>query len=199
VVEHLAGPPPPGLSAVDARRLVKVSKYLSRHLRHDPARLGLELEPGGWVEVDALLEACAARSFALSEAELREVVARSDKQRFAFDPSGTRIRANQGHSVPVDLELPAVEPPELLFHGTGAGSVESIMREGLQRRGRHHVHLSGDPQTAMRVGGRHGRPVVLEVAAGRMAAAGHAFYVSANGVWLTEAVPPEFLRRAGEG
>jgi putative RNA 2'-phosphotransferase len=178
---------------VDRKRLVKVSKYLSRHLRHDPGRLGLELEPGGWVEVDALLRACAARSFALTRAELDEVVERNDKRRFSFDETGRRIRANQGHSVEVDLGLEPVEPPAVLFHGTGAGSVDSIMRTGLERRGRHHVHLSPDAATAERVGRRHGRPVVLEVAAARMAADGHAFFVTANGVWLTESVPPRYL------
>jgi putative RNA 2'-phosphotransferase len=179
---------------LDPKRLVKTSKYLSRHLRHDPARLGLTLEPGGWVEVDALLRACAARSFALTEAELREVVEKNDKQRFSFDQSGRRIRANQGHSVDIDLDLPAADPPPVLFHGTGRGSVDAIMREGLSRMGRDHVHLSPDVPTALRVGGRHGRPVVLQVDAAGMAANGHQFYVSDNGVWLTEAVPPRYLQ-----
>jgi putative RNA 2'-phosphotransferase len=178
---------------VNGKRLVKVSKYLSRHLRHQPERLGITLEPGGWVGVDELLRACAARSFSISREELEEVVERNDKRRFSFDETGERIRANQGHSVDVDLGLEPVEPPPELFHGTGAGSVDSIMRAGLERRGRHHVHLSPDVETAERVGRRHGRPVVLRVAAARMAADGHRFYVTANGVWLTDAVPPEYL------
>jgi putative RNA 2'-phosphotransferase len=178
---------------MDDKRLVKTSRYLSRHLRHQPERLGLTLEPGGWVAVDDLLEACAARSFALTRGGLEEVVARNDKRRFSFDASGERIRANQGHSVEVDLELAPAQPPELLFHGTGRGSLASILRDGLERGGRHHVHLSPDVETAVRVGRRHGPPVVLDVAAGRMAAAGHTFYVSDNGVWLVDAVPPEFL------
>lgn len=177
--------------------MVKVSKYLSTHLRHQPERLGLTLEPGGWVEVDKLLRACAAHSFALTRAELDEVVARNDKRRFGFDETGTRIRANQGHSVEVDLGLEPAPPPDVLFHGTGERSVDAILRDGLTRRGRHHVHLSPDPGTATRVGARHGRPVVLEVSAGRMAADSHEFFVSDNGVWLTLDVPPRYLTRRG--
>ncbi len=180
--------------AVDARRLVKVSKYLSRHLRHDPDRLGLELESGGWVDVDALLAACADRGFALSRAELDEVVARNDKRRFAFDDGGRRIRASQGHSVPVDLGLEPVQPPAELFHGTSESRVEPILRDGLRPMGRRHVHLSPDVATARRVGARHGRPAVLTVAADALAAAGHVFLRSDNGVWLTDHVPPEALR-----
>ncbi|MBE2317466.1 RNA 2'-phosphotransferase [Solirubrobacter sp. CPCC 204708] len=180
---------------MDDKRRTKVSKYLSKHLRHDPAGLGLTLGPGGWVAVDDLLQACAKRNFALTAEELREVVGRSDKQRFAFDESGAMIRANQGHSVEVDLQLTPTAPPEELFHGTGAGSVDSILATGLERRSRHHVHLSPDEETARRVGMRHGQPVVLTVAAGAMARAGHEFFVSANGVWLVDSVPPEYVQR----
>jgi putative RNA 2'-phosphotransferase len=179
---------------VDAKRLVKVSRYLSRHLRHQPERLGLTLQPGGWVDVEELLSACAAHEFALSADELREVVARNDKQRYSFDESGTRIRANQGHTVEVDLGLEPADPPAALFHGTASRSVDAILRDGLEPRGRHHVHLSPDMETASRVGARHGRPVVLEVDATAMAADGHVFFVTANGVWLTDAVPPRYLR-----
>jgi putative RNA 2'-phosphotransferase len=178
---------------VDDRRLVKISKYLSRHLRHDPARIGLELEPGGWVPVDDLLRACRDHGFEVTRAELEEVVARNDKRRYAIDPSGRRIRANQGHTVEVDLGLAPADPPAVLFHGTGERSVDAILRDGLRPMARHHVHLSPDAETARRVGGRHGRPVVLEVAAGAMAAGGYEFFVTDNDVWLTAAVPPEFL------
>src|SRR4051812_12681918 len=180
---------------LDDRRLVKVSKYLSKHLRHQPERIGLTLEPGGWVPVDTLLAACARHSFAITPEELREVVARNDKQRFSFDAHGRRIRANQGHSTTVDLELAPAVPPEVLYHGTGAGSAESISASGLSRMARHHVHLSPDPETALRVGRRHGEPVVFEVDAAGMAGDGHVFFVSANGVWLVDAVPPRYLRR----
>jgi putative RNA 2'-phosphotransferase len=169
---------------VDDRRLVKRSKQISKQLRHRMA-----LEPGGWVAVEALLERTG-----LTRDELDEVVARNDKQRFAYDASGERIRAQQGHSVPVDLQLEPVAPPPELFHGTGEGSVAAILEHGLERRGRHHVHLSPDERTATRVGARHGRPVVLRVDAAAMAADGHVFLRSGNGVWLTDAVPPRYLR-----
>src|SRR4051794_1441040 len=178
---------------LDEKRTVKISKYLSKHLRHQPERLGVVLEPGGWVAVDELLKACAAHAFPVSREELEQVVAASDKQRFAFSEDGARIRANQGHSVEVDLGLPPVEPPAVLYHGTGAASVDSILASGLQRRGRHHVHLSPDVETAVRVGRRHGKPVVFAVDAARMAADGVPFYVSENGVWLVDAVPPRYL------
>jgi putative RNA 2'-phosphotransferase len=175
-------------------RLVKISKYLSKHLRHQPERLGLELAPGGWVRVEELLAACARNRFPISPAELAEVVARNDKQRFAFDPTGTLIRANQGHSAEVDLQLEPAEPPAVLYHGTGAASVASILQTGLDKQARHHVHLSAEMSTAATVGTRHGKPVVLAVDAAAMRRAGHVFYRSANGVWLTERVPPEYLR-----
>jgi putative RNA 2'-phosphotransferase len=183
------------LFPMDDTRLVRVSKYLSKHLRHDPGRLGLTLEPGGWVAVNDLLAACARHRFALSRDELDEVVARNDKQRFSFDESGTRIRANQGHSVEVDLQLEPVEPPEILYHDTGHRSAEAIAGEGLIRMSRHHVHLSADIPTATRVGARHGRPTIFAIDAAAMRRAGHLFYRSDNGVWLVNEVPPEFLRR----
>ena len=174
-------------------RLVRVSKYLSKHLRHQPERLGLELAPGGWVPVRDLLAACARHRFPITRAELEEVLARNDKQRFSFDPTKELIRANQGHSVEVDLQLEPVEPPDVLYHGTGERSAEAVRREGLRRMSRHHVHLSGDVETARRVGARHGRPVVFAVDAAGMRRAGHTFYRSANGVWLVECVPPAYL------
>ena len=182
---------------MDARRIVRTSKYLSRHLRHQPERLGLELEPGGWVRVDALLAACAAHGVALSRAELEEVVASNDKRRFAFDGDGARIRASQGHSVAVDLGYAAQTPPPVLFHGTAERNVPAIEAEGLRPGRRHAVHLSPDEVTARRVGARHGRPVVLRVDAAGMAAVGAVFTRSANGVWLVDAVPPAFLTVAG--
>ena len=178
---------------MEQKRLVKVSKYLSRHLRHRPERLGLALAPGGWVEVEALLAACAAHGMPLAREELEEVVARNDKRRFAFDATGERIRASQGHSVPVDLGLEPEVPRGPLFHGTGAGRLAAIRREGLRPMGRHHVHLSPDRETATRVGARHGPPVVLEVDAPAMARDGRVFFRSENGVWLTDEVPPRYL------
>lgn len=177
-----------------ARDPVRISKFLSKHLRHDPAGLGLELEPGGWVEVDALLAACARRGMSISRAQLAAIVAGSDKQRFAFDADGRKIRANQGHSVEVDLQLTPQTPPAELYHGTSADRVEVILREGLRRMQRHHVHLSADVATAVKVGARHGRPVVLVVDAAAMHAAGVTFFRSDNGVWLVDEVPPAHLR-----
>jgi len=147
------------------------------------------------VPVEELLEACAGVRFSISRAELEEVVARSDKRRFAFDPTGKRIRANQGHSVEVDLELEPAAPPEALYHGTAERFAGPIEREGLRKMARHHVHLSGDVETARSEGGRRGRAVVFVVAAGAMHRAGHRFYRSANGVWLVDHVPAEYLRR----
>jgi putative RNA 2'-phosphotransferase len=174
---------------MDDARVVKLSRYLSKHLRHRPERLGLTLEPGGWVRVEDLL-----RATSITREELEEVVARNDKQRFSFDATGEQIRANQGHSLEVDLQLEPADPPPVLFHGTNQRAVEAIRRDGLLPQGRHHVHLSPDEATATRVGARRGRPVVLTIDAAAMAAAGRRFYVSDNGVWLTDAVPPRFIR-----
>lgn len=179
---------------MDDTRRVKISKYLSKHLRHQPERLGLELQTGGWVEVAMLLEACARAHFPITAAELAEVVASSDKQRFALDDSSTRIRANQGHSVEVDLQLEQRDPPAILYHGTPERSVPIILEQGLSKMARHHVHLSATVAEALKVGSRRGRPVVLQVNAAGLHAAGGVFYLSANGVWLVDQVPPAYLR-----
>jgi putative RNA 2'-phosphotransferase len=179
---------------MDRDRLVKISKYLSKHLRHEPERLGLTLAPGGWVPVDELLAACARNHFPVTREQLHEVVAQNDKQRFAFDPTGTLIRANQGHSAAVDLQLVPTTPPPVLYHGTAQQNVDGVRRDGLRKMARHHVHLSKDVATARAVGARHGKPVVFEVDAAAMHAAGHPFYLSANGVWLVDHVPPQYLR-----
>ncbi|NTU82990.1 MAG: RNA 2'-phosphotransferase [Chloroflexales bacterium] len=175
-------------------QLIRISKTLSYHLRRRPNAIGLTLGPGGWVAVDDLLAALAHHGKPITHAELDEVVAWNPKQRFTFDPGGTRIRASQGHSVAVDLELAPVDPPATLYHGTGARTVASILREGLRKQQRHHVHLSADVATARAVGARHGRPVVIQVDAEAMRAAEHLLYRSANGVWLVDAVPPAFLQ-----
>src|SRR5262245_37891539 len=130
------------MQVMNHQQQVKVSKFLSRHLRHAPGDLGLTLEPGGWVRVDDLLAGCRRAGMNLSRADLDEVVRTSDKQRFAFDEAGERIRANQGHSAPVDLQLEPVTPPDVLYHGTGHATAGEILRTGLSRMKRHHVHLS---------------------------------------------------------
>ena len=175
--------------------LIRVSKYLAKYLRHAPHELGLTLQPGGWVSVDDLLEATRSHGFPISYDELVESVETNDKRRFSFDETGDLIRANQGHSVEVDLHLEAKEPPEILYHGTVERFLMSIMEEGLNKGRRHHVHLSKDVETARKVGARRGKPVVLRIESGRMYRDGHTFYLSSNGVWLTDAVPPEYLAR----
>jgi putative RNA 2'-phosphotransferase len=165
---------------------VALSKRMAYVLRHDPGSAGLELDAGGWVDLAALV---AALDVDLGDVE--GVVRSSSKQRYAILDG--RIRAQQGHSVPVDLGLGAVEPPGVLWHGTAEHSLASILEIGLERRSRHHVHLSADVATAEVVGRRHGKPVVLRVEAGQMHENGWAFSVSGNGVWLVEAVPPRYL------
>lgn len=173
--------------------LVGVSKFLSLVLRHDPARIGLRLDDAGWADVDALLSAAAKAGTVIDRATLDRVVAENDKQRFAFSADGTRIRASQGHSLGVDLGLPPQTPPEVLYHGTATRFVDSIRAGGLHSARRTHVHLSSDEATARAVGRRHGSPVILTIAAGRMHRDGHAFYRSNNGVWLTDSVPVTYI------
>ena len=189
-------PEGPGRALIMDKRLTTVSKYLAKHLRHAPHDLGLTLQPGGWVPVDDLLDAARKHGFPISYDELVECVETNDKQRYAFDVSGEMIRANQGHSVEVDLQLDEREPPKTLYHGTVERFLPSILEGGLVRGNRHHVHLSKDVETARKVGARRGKPVILTVDAGRMCRDGHRFFVSANGVWLTDAVPPGYLSRS---
>lgn len=167
--------------------MIRLSKRMSKALRHKPERVGLTLDPAGWVPVADLLNALG-----ISEADMHEVVARNDKNRFTV--VGDRIRANQGHSVEVDLGLPAATPPDQLFHGTVAQYLDDIMRDGLRPMSRHDVHLSPDLETARRVGARRGRPLILAVDARQMHADGHEFRMSANGVWLAQHVPARYLR-----
>jgi putative RNA 2'-phosphotransferase len=171
----------------------QLSHRLSYLLRHAPQEAGMKLEAGGWVRVDDLLAGLTAGGMHIGRDQLEAVVAGSDKQRFAFDDSGERIRANQGHSVPVDLELRPQMPPEVLYHGTTGEFTTVIFRDGLKKMNRHHVHLSPDTETASRVGARRGKPVILRIDAAAMQQAGHVFFCSENGVWLTDEVPPEYL------
>lgn len=176
-------------------RLIKISKYLSYHLRHRPDKLGLELAEGGWVPVKQLLAASKKKQFPISYVELEQVVELNEKKRFSFDATGKLLRANQGHSVEVDLQLKPEVPPDILYHGTGRRAVESILREGLHKMKRHHVHLSAYVETATKVGARHGSPVVFTVDAAAMERDGYSFYCSENGVWLVDSVPPEYLQQ----
>jgi putative RNA 2'-phosphotransferase len=182
-------------SATDAKRLERTSKFLSLILRHQPDVIGMSLDAGGWADIATLLAQAEKHGKAFTLDELLEIVETSDKQRFAISSDGLRIRANQGHSVAgVDLGLEEVAPPDILYHGTASRFIESIRATGLRPGSRHHVHLSSHLDTAVKVGARHGKPVVLPVAAGRMHAQGHAFFRSQNGVWLTAAVPAEFIQ-----
>src|SRR4051812_5469115 len=177
------------------KRLTTVSKYLSKYLRHAPGELGLTLQPGGWVPVDDLREAAGRHGFPITHDELVECVETNDKQRFSFDITGELVRANQGHSVEVDLQLEEREPPDVLYHGTVERFLDSILGDGLRKGKRHHVHLSQEVETARKVGARRGKPVILQVNALAMHAQGDKFYRSANGVWLTEWVPAKHLTR----
>ena len=175
------------------KRLVQTSKFLSLVLRHKPERIQLELDRNGWADVEELIAKARQAGLQLDKQVLQQVVAQNDKKRFAFNEDLTRIRASQGHSISIDLDLTPVSPPENLYHGTATRFLESIKAEGLLPCGRHHVHLSGDEKTAMSVGKRHGKPVVLVVKSGEMAKQGFEFYQSANGVWLTDKVPVEYI------
>lgn len=172
----------------------KTSKFLSLILRHKPEVIGITLDEHGWARVDEVI-AGIAKTRPMSMAILEEIVATDSKGRYAFNEDKTLIRANQGHSVHVDVELAEKAPPEVLYHGTGEKSVASIEAQGLLPMSRLYVHLSLDVATATKVGQRHGKPVVFRVDAQAMAARGHRFYVSRNGVWLTKHVPAEFLQR----
>ncbi len=177
--------------------VVRVSKRLSFVLRHRPDSVGLTLDEAGWVDVDTLLAALAAHGMPLAREDLDRVVAGNDKRRFAYDEAGTRIRASQGHSVPVSLGYAAGPPPAVLFHGTPVRNLPSVLTEGLRPGDRHAVHLSRDEATARAVGERRGRAAVLRVDAAGLAAAGAVFTCSANGVWLVDAVPPAYLTVLG--
>jgi len=171
----------------------KTSKLLSLILRHNTGKIGITLDPQGWVDCAELLAAFERNGTSISQETLKEVVRTSDKQRFAFNEDQTRIRANQGHSVEVDLGLRPTPPPYELFHGTVAENLESIRKNGLLKGKRHDVHLSPDIDTATRVGARRGIPVILKVRASEMALKDYDFFCSDNGVWLTDHVPPEFI------
>jgi len=173
---------------------VKVGKYISKLLRHQPETANLVLDANGWCDTDALVAAVANRYTGFSFSDLEVIVATNDKRRYSFDSSRKRIRANQGHSVDVDVELAEVEPLPVLYHGTAAAFVDSILENGIVKKSRLHVHLSADVDTARDVGRRHGKPVVFLVDAAAMAADGLKFYLSANGVWLTDSVPPKYLK-----
>ena len=175
------------------KETIKTSKFLSLILRHEPERVGLSLGDAGWIGVDELLRAVNQHGISLTLDQLKHIVATSDKKRFAFSEDGLRIRASQGHSVEVDLQYEPQEPPELLYHGTATRFLESIRKDGLLRIERHDVHLAAETKVTLQVGGRHGKPMLLIIRAGEMHKAGHVFRRSANGVWLVNHVPPQYI------
>lgn len=178
---------------MDDKQIKNISKFLSLILRHSPETIGLQLDENGWADVTELITKAAAHRQVFDMATLEMVVAGNDKQRFAFNEDHTRIRANQGHSINVELNLVAQEPPEVLYHGTVAKFLQNIQQEGLLKMSRQHVHLSKERATAEKVGSRRGVPVILTVRSGQMFRDGISFYLSENGVWLTDAVPARYI------
>ena len=174
-------------------KVKKISKFLSLVLRHQPQLIGLKLDEGGWAEVEELMTKSRSRQKDLDLETLKFVVDNNNKQRFSFSSDNKRIRANQGHSLEVDLGLVAQKPPEVLFHGTATRNIDSIKEKGLVKGKRQHVHLSTNEETARDVGKRYGVPGVLRVRAGQMHRDGIAFYLSENGVWLAESVPAVYF------
>lgn len=175
--------------------LKQISKYLSLVLRHKPEELGITLDENGWADVQELISKMNLKGMEVDFGTLTQVVITNDKQRFAFNDDKTLLRASQGHSIEVNLDLLPIEPPEILFHGTTGRFLENILRSGILKQNRRHVHLSFTEETATAVGSRHGKPVILKVRAKLMSDAGHHFYLSENRVWLTDYVPPEFIER----
>ncbi len=171
-----------------------LSRFIALILRHKPEAVGITLDEHGWASVSELLSGINASGNEIDMQTLEEIVAEDEKQRYSFNADKTKIRANQGHSVNVEVELKNAEPPEILFHGTGEKYVASIKSEGLKPKSRLYVHLSKDRETAVKVGSRHGKPFVFEVNSGEMSRNGYEFFLSENGVWLTKIVPAEYLR-----
>jgi putative RNA 2'-phosphotransferase len=179
---------------IDEKESKRISKFLSLVLRHQPGKIGIKLDEQGWTDTAILISQLRLNGVSIDMPILQYIVDTNPKKRFALDEKGDRIRANQGHSVDVDLGYSTQTPPVILFHGTSQTAVASILETGLDKRSRHHVHLSAVVETALQVGQRHGTPVIFEVLAGEMFADGFLFYLAENGVWLTETVPVRYLR-----
>jgi putative RNA 2'-phosphotransferase len=171
-----------------------ISKFLSLVLRHEPKKINIQLDENGWVDVDELIIKMNQHKMQLDFKLLEEVVVTNDKQRFSFNEDLTKIRANQGHSIEIDLALDSAEPPANLYHGTVEKFIESIRQTGLQKMSRQHVHLSKIIETAEKVGSRRGKPVILTIATGEMFRDGYLFYLSKNGVWLCNDVPAKYIK-----
>jgi len=177
--------------------LTKVSKFLSLILRHNPEAIKLTLDKYGWAKTKDLLKQMNDHGTKISMEFLEEVVNTDNKQRYSFNENKTKIKANQGHSIKIELNLEPKAPPELLFHGTASKSLDSIFKNGLSKQNRHHVHLSLDEPTAVSVGARHGKPVVLTINSKLMHDSGYKFYQSENRIWLTDNIPANFITFSG--
>jgi putative RNA 2'-phosphotransferase len=176
------------------KKLVHISKFLSMILRHRPEEAGVTLDKNGWVDVDELINLCGENlGVNFTREQLRQMIAENDKPRFSFNEDETKIKANYGHSVPVDLALEPATPPEILYHGTAIRFLDNIQKEGIMRRARNYVHLSADEETALEVGSRHGKPIVLNVDTGKMARDGFTFFKTNENTWLTEKVPKQYV------
>lgn len=173
----------------------KIGKLLSMILRHEPEKIGITLDENGWAEVKELREKCARKHLHFTIDELEEIVATNNKKRYSFNENKTKIRANQGHSIDIDIDLPTITPPEFLYHGTAERFLSSIGEKGIQKMSRQHVHLSHEKSTAENVGSRHGKAVVLTILSRKMYADGIKFYQAANGVWLTDYIDPKYISK----
>ena len=183
------------MSQPTEKETTKISKFLSLVLRHQPEIIGLNLDENGWADTSELLSKMNSNNHnSITMPILEHVVATNSKKRFAFNDDKTRIRANQGHSIDIDLGLDEKQPPEYLYHGTAVKSVGAIMNTSLEKQLRQHVHLSLDYDTALSVGKRHGNPQVFVIETGAMHRDGYKFYLSDNGVWLTDHVPAKYLK-----
>ena len=186
-------------SRKSGNHLKHTSKFISLILRHNPGAAGISLDEHGWANVQELIDGINRSDGHILDMEMLEEIVRTDeKQRYSFNEDHTLIRANQGHSVPVDVDLEEKIPPDILWHGTGEKYVSSIDRQGLIPKSRLYVHLSSDMETARKVGCRHGRPVIYQVDCRSMVQDGYSFFLSANKVWLTKEVPVQYLSKAGQ-
>lgn len=174
---------------------IRISKFLSLVLRHKPQKIGIQLDNEGWADIEELIEKSRREGIKLDRDTLSEVVATNDKKRYSFNEDETKIRANQGHSIEVDLGLEPVTPPPVLYHGTAVRFWDSIQKKGLIKGGRQFVHLSEDMETAVKVGIRHGKPLILIIDSKKMSEQGITFFLSKNGVWLTEFVHIQYITR----
>lgn len=174
--------------------LKHISKFMSLVLRHQPEKIGLHLDENGWADIKELISKLTAHGIVADVAIIETVVATNDKKRFSFNDDKRKIRANQGHSINIALNLSSIEPPDILYHGTADRFVESILKTGLDKRSRQHVHLSANEETAKIVGSRHGKPIILIIAAKKMKEDGYIFFLSENSVWLTDSVPVQYIK-----